>query len=139
VDANFKEVQLSQMRIGQAALVTTDLYGGGVVYHGHVQGLGAGSGSAFALLPPQNASGNWIKIVQRVPVRIALDSAELQRYPLRIGLSVAVDVDIHDQSGPAITNTAEVTEMRTGTDDAVITDIDSLAAKIISANRMPRP
>jgi len=77
VDANFKEGQLSGMRIGQPVKITTDLYGGKVTFHGHVAGLGAGSGSAFALLPPQNASGNWIKIVQRVPVRIALDPTEL--------------------------------------------------------------
>src|SRR5262249_10264616 len=72
IDANFKEVQLARMRVGQPVDVKTDIYGGSVTYHGHVEGLGAGSGSAFALLPPQNASGNWIKIVQRVPVRIAL-------------------------------------------------------------------
>ena len=79
VDANFKEGQLDDMRIGQPVTVTADIYGGGVTYHGKIVGLGAGSGSAFALLPPQNASGNWIKIVQRVPVRIALDPKELQR------------------------------------------------------------
>jgi membrane fusion protein (multidrug efflux system) len=87
IDANFKEVQLEDMRIGQPVTVTADIYGGRVTYHGHVEGLGAGSGSAFALLPPQNASGNWIKIVQRVPVRIALDPKELAEHPLRIGLS----------------------------------------------------
>ena len=76
------------MRVGQPVTVHADIYGGGVVYHGHVEGLGAGSGSAFALLPPQNASGNWIKIVQRVPVRIALDPQELAAHPLRVGLSV---------------------------------------------------
>jgi membrane fusion protein (multidrug efflux system) len=79
IDANFKEVQLADMRIGQKVTVTADIYGGSVTYHGHIEGLGAGSGSAFALLPPQNASGNWIKIVQRVPVRIALDPEELRR------------------------------------------------------------
>ena len=79
IDANFKEVQLARMRVGQPVTVTADIYGGGVTYHGHIEGLGAGSGCAFALLPPQNASGNWIKIVQRVPVRIALDPDELAR------------------------------------------------------------
>jgi membrane fusion protein (multidrug efflux system) len=73
IDANFKEGQLERMRIGQPVTVSADIYGGDVTYHGRIEGLGAGSGSAFALLPPQNASGNWIKIVQRVPVRIALD------------------------------------------------------------------
>ena len=86
VDANFKEVQLARMRVGQPVTVKTDIYGGSVVYHGHIEGLGAGSGTAFALLPPQNASGNWIKIVQRVPVRIALDQKELAEHPLRVGL-----------------------------------------------------
>jgi len=99
VDANFKEGQLEDMRIGQPATVTADIYGGSVTYHGKIVGLGAGSGSAFALLPPQNASGNWIKIVQRVPVRIALDPKELRDHPLRIGLSVNVSVDISDTSG----------------------------------------
>ena len=94
VDANFKEVQLQNMRVGQPVSVTADIYGGKVTYHGHVEGLGAGSGSAFALLPPQNASGNWIKIVQRVPVRIALDPNDIQAHPLRVGLSVTAVVDV---------------------------------------------
>ncbi len=85
VDANFKEIQLKDMRSAKPVTVTADIYGGGVVFHGHVLGLGAGSGSAFALLPPQNATGNWIKIVQRVPVRISLDPAELRDHPLRVG------------------------------------------------------
>jgi len=99
VDANFKEGQLEDMRIGQPAEVTADIYGSSVTYHGRIVGLGAGSGSAFALLPPQNASGNWIKIVQRVPVRIALDPKELRDHPLRLGLSVSVSVNIADTSG----------------------------------------
>src|SRR5215475_1126988 len=104
VDANFKEVQLQDMRVGQPVTITADIYGGKVTYHGKVEGLGAGSGSAFALLPPQNASGNWIKIVQRVPVRIALDPQELAEHPLRIGLSVTASVSIKDTSGPQITS-----------------------------------
>jgi membrane fusion protein, multidrug efflux system len=102
VDANFRETQLKDIRIGQPATVSTDVYGGDVVYHGRVIGIGAGSGSAFALLPPQNASGNWIKIVQRVPVRIALDPKELDANPLRIGLSVDVTVNTLDKSGPRL-------------------------------------
>jgi membrane fusion protein (multidrug efflux system) len=102
VDANFKEVQLRTMRVGQPVTLYSDLYGKGVVFHGRLAGLSAGSGSAFALLPAQNASGNWIKIVQRVPVRIALDPQELNAHPLRVGLSMIADVDVHDTSGPVV-------------------------------------
>lgn len=98
VDANFKETQLEHMRIGQPVTLEADIYSD-VVYHGRVESLGVGTGSAFALLPAQNATGNWIKIVQRVPVRIQLDPKELDKYPLRIGLSMTVKVDLHDQSG----------------------------------------
>jgi membrane fusion protein, multidrug efflux system len=106
VDANFRETQLENLRVGQPATITTDTYGSKVVFHGHVAGLGAGSGNAFSLLPPQNATGNWIKIVQRVPVRIALDPAELEKTPLRVGLSVDVEVETADQSGPFVANSA---------------------------------
>ncbi len=102
VDANFRETQLRDLRIGQPATVTADMYGDDIVYHGRIVGLGAGSGNAFALLPPQNASGNWIKITQRVPVRIMLDPAELRANPLRVGLSVAATVDTADTSGTRI-------------------------------------
>jgi membrane fusion protein, multidrug efflux system len=94
VDANFKEVQLGRMRIGQPAKVTADLYGGRVEYDGEIAGVGMGTGAAFALLPAQNASGNWIKIVQRVPVRIRLRPEQLRAHPLRIGLSMRVSVDL---------------------------------------------
>ena len=102
VDANFKEVQLRDMRIGQPVTMTADLYGDDVEYHGHVVGFGAGTGSAFALLPAQNATGNWIKIVQRVPVRIELDGAEITANPLRVGLSMDVSVEVRDTSGPRL-------------------------------------
>ena len=102
VDANFKEVQLKHIRIGQPAEVRSDVYGGDMVYHGKVQGLAAGTGGAFALLPAQNASGNWIKVVQRVPVRIAFDVKELENYPLRVGLSTEVKVDTHDRNGAVL-------------------------------------
>ena len=102
VDANFREVQLKHMRIGQPVTVITDLYGGQVKYHGTVAGLGLGTGAAFALLPAQNATGNWIKVVQRVPVRIALEARELAAHPLRIGLSTNASVDVHDDSGPQL-------------------------------------
>jgi len=93
VDANFKEVQLRRLRVGQPAVLTSDLYGGGVKFHGVVTGVAGGTGSAFAIIPAQNATGNWIKVVQRLPVRIALDPAELAKHPLRVGLSMKVDVD----------------------------------------------
>jgi membrane fusion protein (multidrug efflux system) len=99
VDANFKEPQLASMRVGQPVVLTADLYGGGFRYHGKVAGFGAGTGSAFALLPAQNATGNWIKIVQRVPVRIALDAHEIAEHPLQIGLSMKVEVSVRDGSG----------------------------------------
>jgi membrane fusion protein (multidrug efflux system) len=102
VDANFKEVQLRHLRIGQAAEVRSDLYGGGYIYHAHVQGMSAGTGAAFALLPAQNASGNWIKVVQRVPVRIRIDDADLAKSPLRVGLSATVTVDTTDRNGPVL-------------------------------------
>jgi membrane fusion protein (multidrug efflux system) len=99
VEANFKEVQLDRMRIGQAVNVVTDLYGSDVVFHGRVAGLGMGTGAAFALLPAQNATGNWIKVVQRVPVRVTLPVDELRAHPLRIGLSSDARVDLHDSTG----------------------------------------
>ena len=102
VDANFKEVQLRHLRIGQAAEVRSDLYGGSFVYHGHVIGMAAGTGAAFALLPAQNASGNWIKVVQRVPVRVQLDDADLAKSPLRVGLSATVTVDTSNEEGPVL-------------------------------------
>ena len=94
VDANFKEAQLAHVRPGQPVTLTSDLYGGHVTFHGRVKGLSGGTGSAFSLIPAQNASGNWIKIVQRLPVRIDLDPAELAKHPLRIGLSMKATVDI---------------------------------------------
>jgi membrane fusion protein (multidrug efflux system) len=102
IDANFKEVQLRRLRVGQPVTVRTDVYDSDVEFHGRVAGLAAGSGSAFALLPAQNASGNWIKIVQRVPVRIVLDAKEVREHPLRIGLSAVVQVDVADRSGPLV-------------------------------------
>jgi membrane fusion protein (multidrug efflux system) len=102
IDANFKENQLRGIRIGQPVSVSADMYGSHVHYHGRVLGLTAGTGSALAVLPAQNASGNWIKIVQRLPVRIGLDPHELQNHPLFLGLSTSIDVDVHDASGAAL-------------------------------------
>ena len=93
VDANFKEVQLRHVHIGQPVTLTSDAFGGGIKFHGHVVGIAGGTGSAFAVIPAQNATGNWIKVVQRLPVRIALDQDELAKHPLRVGLSMAVDID----------------------------------------------
>jgi membrane fusion protein (multidrug efflux system) len=95
VDANFKESQLKRVHNGQSVTLTSDLYGSGVVFHGHVVGLGGGTGSAFALIPAQNATGNWIKVVQRLPVRVALDPSELAKHPLRVGLSMDATVDLN--------------------------------------------
>jgi membrane fusion protein (multidrug efflux system) len=102
VDANFKEVQLRNLRIGQNAEVRSDLYGGAFVFHGRVEGMSAGTGAAFSLLPPQNASGNWIKVVQRVPVRIRIDDNDLVKSPLRVGLSATVTVDTTSRNGPVL-------------------------------------
>ncbi|WP_116091518.1 HlyD family efflux transporter periplasmic adaptor subunit [Sphingomonas crusticola] len=94
VDANYKEGQLKKVKVGQKARLTSDLYGGSVVFHGTVTGLAGGTGSAFAIIPAQNATGNWIKVVQRLPVRIMLDPAELQQHPLRVGLSMDATIDV---------------------------------------------
>lgn len=103
VDANVKEPQLRTIRIGQSATVSADVYGSHFEYHGKVAGISAGTGGAFSLLPPQNATGNWIKVVQRVPVRIALDPAEVKSHPLRVGLSTEVSIDTHNRDGEVLT------------------------------------
>ncbi|MCM2251989.1 MAG: efflux RND transporter periplasmic adaptor subunit [Ramlibacter sp.] len=102
VDANFKEVQLRKIRLGQPVKLTADVYGRKVEYRGTVAGLGAGTGAAFALLPAQNATGNWIKVVQRVPVRVALDAAQIAAHPLRVGLSMQAEVDVTRQDGKTL-------------------------------------
>jgi membrane fusion protein (multidrug efflux system) len=135
IDANFKEVQLRNIRIGQSASIVSDVYGGSVEYKGRVIGLGAGTGSAFALLPAQNASGNWIKIVQRVPVRIGIDKNDLAAHPLRIGLSTDVKVDTHERNGAVLAqtpNTAPV--LSTSVYDATDAQADAEADAIVKAN-----
>ena len=140
VDANFKEVQLRRMRIGQPVRITADLYGGQVEYHGRVSGLGMGTGAAFALLPAQNATGNWIKVVQRVPVRIALDPAELSRHPLRIGLSTVLTVDVHDDRGAQLAQTPpREPVLATRTYDIDRTAIRTRIAQIIRDNEAAAP
>jgi membrane fusion protein (multidrug efflux system) len=137
VDANFKEVQLERMRAGQPVTVRTDLYGHQVTYHGHVAGIAAGSGNAFALLPSQNASGNWIKIVQRVPVRILLDPNELKAHPLRIGLSTTVRVDLHNASGPLLSTAVRNVPLPKQTSAGDDPSVDTLIASIIAENAGP--
>ncbi|TBU88788.1 efflux RND transporter periplasmic adaptor subunit [Phytopseudomonas dryadis] len=135
IDANFKETQLRDMRIGQPVTVEADLYGDEVTYRGHVESLGVGTGSAFSLLPAQNASGNWIKIVQRLPVRIRLDEEALERHPLRIGLSTAVTVDLHDQSGVQLAErTPAEARFATAVYDAPLVEANALIERIIHAN-----
>jgi membrane fusion protein (multidrug efflux system) len=135
VDANFKETQLKYMRLGQPVTLHADIYGGGVDYNGHVESLGIGTGSAFALLPAQNASGNWIKIVQRLPVRIALDADEVRKHPLRIGLSMSVDVNLHGQNGELLsTKPVEKPILTTDVYARQMHDADALVAKIIQSN-----
>ncbi|MDE2261434.1 MAG: HlyD family efflux transporter periplasmic adaptor subunit [Gammaproteobacteria bacterium] len=130
VDANFKENQLGDLRIGQPVRVSVDMYGSHAEYHGKVLGLTAGTGSALAVLPTQNASGNWIKIVQRLPVRIGLEPAELARHPLFLGLSADVDVSVRDRDGSALSQVpAWPASQRTD----VYTDQGSGADRVIDA------
>jgi membrane fusion protein (multidrug efflux system) len=135
VEANFKETQLEKMRIGQGVTLHSDLFGKDIEYHGHIAGLAMGTGSAFSLLPAQNATGNWIKIVQRVPVRIALDPAELNKHPLRIGLSMSVEVDLHDRSGSMLAQTPAVKPVATtAVYAAQLAEADAKIAAILRAN-----
>jgi len=135
VDANFKEGQLAKLRIGQPATLVADVYGDKIEFHGKVTGLGAGTGAAFALLPAQNATGNWIKVVQRVPVRIELDPKELAEHPLRVGLSMTVSVDVQQQDGPLLSAAARA---GSGAETAVYDRVDAAAdaevARIIQTN-----
>lgn len=135
VNANFKESQLEHIRIGQPVKLTSDVYGRNATYHGTVVGLDAGTGSAFALLPAQNATGNWIKVTQRLPVRIALDPKEIAQRPLRIGLSMHVSVDTRDQSGAMIRpDVAPTSAYSTQVFDHELQDADALVESVIKAN-----
>ncbi|SFK24687.1 efflux RND transporter periplasmic adaptor subunit [Rhodanobacter glycinis] len=134
VDANFKENQLRHIRIGQPVKITTDLYGDDVTYHGKVVGMGAGTGSVFSLLPAQNATGNWIKVVQRVPVRISLDDKELDKHPLRVGLSADAVVDIKNDNGPVLAPGEALPAASTSVYDQIASQADAEADKIIRAN-----
>ncbi len=138
VTANYKEVQLTKMRIGQPVKIRSDIYGGEVEYLGTIAGIGGGTGSVFSVLPPQNATGNWIKIVQRIPVRIILEQQQIREYPLRLGLSMEVTVDIHDAKKPFV---PEITPER----PLYMTDVfatqeegaEELIAEVIAENLSP--
>jgi len=136
VEANFKEVQLRDMRIGQPVKLKADLYGSRIEYDGRIAGVGAGTGAAFAMLPAQNATGNWIKVVQRVPVRIELDAKQLAAHPLRVGLSMEATVDLHETSGAPVLS-AQVTQRassQTVAFDTPSAEADRRVRDIIAAN-----
>ena len=138
VDANFKETQLGRMRLGQPVELTSDVYGSDVKFKGRLASLGLGTGSAFSLLPAQNASGNWIKIVQRVPVRITLDPQQLAAHPLRLGMSMSTDVTIRDQSGPVLPAAVPANAvLATQAYARQLHDADAVIAKVIRDN-LPR-
>lgn len=140
VEANFKESQLRHIRIGQPVQLVADLYGDDVRFEGRVQGLAAGTGAVFALLPAQNATGNWIKVVQRVPVRIALDSKQTAEHPLRIGLSMEARIDITERDGPALADTPR-TQPLASTDvyQALARGARERIEQIVAANLAPSP
>jgi len=135
VDANFKEGQIKKLRIGQPATLVADVYGKKAEYHGTVAGLGAGTGSAFALLPAQNATGNWIKIVQRVPVRITLNPEEVRAHPLRVGLSMEAEVDVGNTDGKMLADAPRAGAVaQTAVFDQLNRTADGMVQRIIAAN-----
>ena len=135
VDANFKESQLKNLRIGQPVTLEADVYGKKVEYTGKIEGLGAGTGSAFSLLPAQNATGNWIKVVQRVPVRVALDPRQLAEHPLRVGLSMDAKVDVSNTDGKMLADAQRSSAVaQTTVFDAINRDADGEVRKIIASN-----
>lgn len=144
VEANFKESQLQRLRIGQPVELEADVYGTKVQYHGSVEGLGAGTGAAFALLPAQNATGNWIKVVQRLPVRIVLEPGELTDHPLRVGLSMEVKVDISNTDGRMLSDGSTpmqgvATEVFAQDDAAAASRVRSVIAANIGTSARKRP
>jgi len=135
VDANFKETQLAHMRIGQPATVVSDIYGDEVEYTGKVVGLDMGTGSAFSLLPAQNATGNWIKVVQRLPVRIELDAKQLEQHPLRIGLSTLVTVNTSNRDGSVLASQARTSPVyESNARELKLEPVNELINQIIQAN-----
>ena len=135
IEANFKEGQIRHMRVGQPVDVVSDLYGSRVVYRGRVQGFSAGTGSAFSMLPSQNAAGNWIKVVQRVPVVIAIDLRDLAAHPLRVGLSMRATVDTRNRDGHALDSEPPTPAVSTRMHDGVASDAEAAAAAIIRENQ----
>ncbi|MGU7773454.1 HlyD family secretion protein [Burkholderia sp. MR1-5-21] len=137
VEANFKEGQIRHMRVGQPVEIVSDLYGSRVAYRGHVQGFSAGTGSAFSMLPSQNAAGNWIKVVQRVPVVISIEPDDLAAHPLRVGLSMRVTVDTHDRGGHVLDSEAPTPApaQSTHVHDGIASDADAAAAAVIRENQ----
>jgi len=134
VDANYKETQLTSMRVGQPATVSFDMYGSKVMFEGKVLGIASGTGSIFSLIPPQNATGNWIKIVQRLPVRISLDPEMVKQYPIRMGISAEVDIDITNQNLPRLAHIIQTTPISTTT----IFDLDMQKVEEMMQNVIQR-
>ena len=137
VEANFKETQLANLRVGQPVELTSDVFGSGVKFKGTVQGIGIGTGSAFSVLPAQNATGNWIKIVQRIPVRIQLDAEELKAHPLRVGMSMVANVNTHQRDGAVLGTVAGSDGLSNLTTNVYAQDEEEAnreADKIINAN-----
>jgi membrane fusion protein, multidrug efflux system len=138
VDANFKEVQLRKIRLGQPVTLTADLYGKRVEYKGTVAGLGVGTGAAFSLLPAQNATGNWIKVVQRVPVRVALDGQQLREHPLRVGLSMEATVDVSKQDGKTLADAPRAASLsQTQAFESQDDGAENEVRRVIAANGAP--
>jgi membrane fusion protein, multidrug efflux system len=135
VEANFKEGQIRNMRVGQPVVINSDIYGSKVNYRGRVEGFSAGTGSAFSMLPPQNAAGNWIKVVQRVPVVISIDPEDLAAHPLRIGLSMRVRVDTHQRDGHLLDSDTPLAALATRVHDGMASEAQAAAEKVIRENR----
>ncbi|KUZ83032.1 hemolysin secretion protein D [Burkholderia ubonensis] len=135
VEANFKEGQIRHMRVGQPVEIVSDIYGARVVYRGRVQGFSAGTGSAFSMLPSQNAAGNWIKVVQRVPVVISIEPADLAAHPLRVGLSMRASVDTHERGGHALDGEPPTPAESTRVHDGVTSEAEAAAAAVIRENQ----
>lgn len=135
VNANYKETQLPYVKIGQPVVMKSDLYGGDITYHGSVIGLTAGTGSVFSVIPPQNATGNWIKIVQRLPVRIQLLPEEIEKHPLRLGLSMKVTVDTHNRDGVTVPEPSQDKSLyHTDIFELQLEGIEKVIQKIIRQN-----
>lgn len=135
IEANFKEGQIRNMRVGQPVTINSDIYGSKVNYRGRVEGFSAGTGSAFSMLPPQNAAGNWIKVVQRVPVVISIDPGDLAAHPLRIGLSMRVRVDTHERDGHLLDSETPLAALATRVHDGMAGEAQAAAEKVIRENR----